>query len=52
MHELVMFVLQAALIIITAILALSLVFGAINLLLDFRLSEDICKWYDRKFRSQ
>lgn len=52
MHEIVMFVLQVALIIITAILALGLAFGAINMLLDFRLSEDLCKWYDRKFRSQ
>jgi hypothetical protein len=52
MHEIVMFVLQIALILITASLALGLVFGAINMLLDFRLSEDLCKWYDRKFRSQ
>jgi hypothetical protein len=52
MHEIVMFVLQLALIMVTASLGFGVVFGAINLMLDFRLSEDLCKWYDRKFRSQ
>lgn len=51
MHELVMFVLQAALIIITSILAFGIAFLAINLMFDFRVSRDLCKWYDRKFGS-
>jgi hypothetical protein len=52
MHEIVMFVLQLALIMITASLGFGIVFGAFDLLLNHRLSEDLCKWYDRKFRSQ